>query len=105
MTPWVESNKDSNFQDGLRSQKALENKDRSATIKLKSEQLKLLQEHEDQTSLEEIMKLQREIYGLMDQKDLKWKQRAKKYWYKNGDLNTKFFHTCANQRRYKNFIK
>lgn len=41
----------------------------------------------------------------MDQDDLKWKQRAIRHWYKNGDRNTKYFHTCANQRRAKNFMK
>ncbi|XP_042972999.1 uncharacterized protein LOC122304801 [Carya illinoinensis] len=41
---------------------------------------------------------------LLQQEDLKWKQRAKKNWYCMGDKNTKFFHACANQRRNKNLI-
>lgn len=39
----------------------------------------------------------------MDQEDLKWKQRAKRNWFREGDRNTKFFHACASQKRKKNF--
>lgn len=41
----------------------------------------------------------------MDQEDLKWKQRAKKHWYKHGDRNTKYFHAYTNQQQKNNFIK
>lgn len=40
----------------------------------------------------------------MEQEDQRWKQRVKRTWYKFGDRNTKYFHTCANQRRKKNLI-
>jgi hypothetical protein len=37
--------------------------------------------------------------------DLKWKQRAKRNWYKQGDSNTKKKnHAWATQRRRTNFI-
>lgn len=55
--------------------------------------------------MEEILNLQKELHVLMEQEILKWKQRAKKHWYKNGDRNTRFFHACANQRRHKNHIR
>lgn len=74
-------------------------------IKTKSKQLKCLQDKEDPTTLREIMKLQQELHGLMDQEELKWRQRAKKHWYNSGNRNTKFLHACANQHRRKNFIK
>ena len=34
-----------------------------------------------------------------------WGQRAKVQWLKDGDRNTRFFHSKASQRRRKNFIK
>lgn len=39
----------------------------------------------------------------MQEKD-HWKQRAKVFWLKEGDLNTKFFYASANSRRKTNQI-
>ncbi|CAN0926384.1 LINE-1 reverse transcriptase homolog [Linum grandiflorum] len=36
---------------------------------------------------------------LLQQQDDHWRQRAKQFWCKDGDLNTKFFHSIANGRR------
>lgn len=53
----------------------------------------------------EIKKLKSDLTILLDQEDLKWKQRANKHWYEHGDRNTKYFHACANQKHMKNTIK
>lgn len=55
--------------------------------------------------MRDIKRLKRELGLLLEKEDLRWKQRAKKHWLKNGDKNTKFFHACANQKRKKNIIK
>lgn len=68
-------------------------------LKEKSDRLKVLQEWEGPLVVREIKNLQKDIYLLMDQEDFKWKQHAKRHWYKHGDHNTKFFHACANQHR------
>lgn len=47
----------------------------------------------------------KEIDLWLAQEDVKQKQRAKKKWYKRGDKNTKYFHTCATQRHRHNKIQ
>ncbi|RZB95999.1 hypothetical protein D0Y65_020035 [Glycine soja] len=41
---------------------------------------------------------------LVAQEDLYWRQRAKIYWLKDGDTNSKFFHASANARKKINSI-
>lgn len=41
---------------------------------------------------------------MLENEDLKWKQRARVHWLQNVDWNTKFFHTHANEGRKINFI-
>ncbi|KAF5472200.1 hypothetical protein F2P56_008937 [Juglans regia] len=79
--------------------------DSNKEIKLKFEVLKGLQDEESCLNAAEIKKLQKEVGTLLENEDIKWKQRAKRNWYALGDRNTKYFHACANQRRQKNIIK
>ncbi|KAK6132366.1 hypothetical protein DH2020_033887 [Rehmannia glutinosa] len=53
---------------------------------------------------DEISELQNQLENSLDQLDIKWKQRAKLHWYKEGDRNTKFFHSYANKRKSTNHI-
>lgn len=48
--------------------------------------------------------LQKELNVLLEQEDMKQKQRAKKNWFKGGDKNTNLFHSYASQHRKKNHI-
>lgn len=43
-----------------------------------------------------------ELGELIAQKDVYWKQRAKKFWLEGADQNTKYFHMSASSRRRKN---
>lgn len=52
-----------------------------------------------------MQQMQKEIDNLLKEDNVRWKQRAKQTWLKDGDRNTKFFHRSANQRRKINEIK
>jgi gluconate kinase len=78
------------------------------TEKLITQKTKLLEELQDGDGildLENIHKLQQEVSDLLEQDDVKWRQRAKENWLKHGDKNSKYFHACANQRRRANQIE
>jgi hypothetical protein len=53
---------------------------------------------------EEIHKQKLVVNDLMGVEELKWKQRAKEHWLKDGDQNTKYFYACVKQRRKANQI-
>jgi hypothetical protein len=50
-------------------------------------------------------RLQDEINFILEQEDIRWKQRAKQNWYQYGDQNTPFFHAWASHRKRVNQIR
>jgi hypothetical protein len=61
--------------------------------------------HVDETNINYFNALKRRLNVLLSQEDRFWRQRAKTFWYKDGDLNTKFFHAAASTRKKMNRIE
>ena len=74
------------------------------SIKTLQNRLNVLQGEEGDLEGRETKMVKKELQLLLDQEDLKWRQRAKIDWLKLGDRNTKIFHACANQLKKTNQI-
>lgn len=65
---------------------------------------RLKQDIPNQDCINKIKHTETILDDLLKQEELWWAQRAKVHWLKEGDLNTKYFHHKASQRRRKNSI-
>jgi hypothetical protein len=74
-------------------------------LKTMTRQLLELQHHNNPALTDSIRQLKGKIEALLEREDVKWKQRAKRSWYRQGDRNTRYFHSWANQLRKKNTIR
>jgi len=81
-----------------------ENNQVESKIREVSQKIHLLQMADDEVNVEEENKLQSELYSLLEQEELKWKQRAREDCLKFGYRNTKFFHAYANHKNRKKQI-
>lgn len=73
-------------------------------IKHLTRRLDDMQQNELPGRMAHIKEVQGELNKLLEMEDIKWRQRAKRSWFKEGDRNTQFFHAWANHRRRSNFI-
>jgi hypothetical protein len=69
--------------------------------KRKEQELQTLQMKENDIDLEHENQIKEDIHSLLEQEEVKLKQRAKENWLKFGDKNIKFFHASARQK-YRN---
>ncbi|KAL5751045.1 hypothetical protein ACOSP7_025648 [Xanthoceras sorbifolium] len=51
-----------------------------------------------------IFTVEQQIDGINDRMEQFWRQRSRAMWLKDGDRNTRFFHSKATQRRRRNRI-
>ncbi|XP_042939597.1 uncharacterized protein LOC122274643 [Carya illinoinensis] len=79
-------------------------KERTSEIDQITSRIKEVQEDLGHHNIEELKSLQKQVGGVLEQEDIKWRQRVKRNWYSLGDKNARFFHECANQRRSRNKI-
>ncbi|CAH9106097.1 unnamed protein product [Cuscuta epithymum] len=57
---------------------------------------------EDRAGVIEFLRVRATLQVLLEKENLFWKQRAKEFWLREGDINSRFFHNAVKQRRRRN---
>lgn len=67
--------------------------------------MKRLRNRRDVVGLRQYEKARWHYLKLLEKKEIFWRQRAKQFWLRDGDKNTRFFHKYASARKEQNMIK
>lgn len=67
-------------------------------------QMEKTRERRDQTGIILFDKAQRNYLITLEQQNTYWKQRAKEFWLRGGDTNSRYFHNSVKRRRRNNRI-
>ncbi|XP_030505207.2 uncharacterized protein LOC115720191 [Cannabis sativa] len=67
-------------------------------------EMKLLKKKRDDISVARYSEARKQLFAIIDQREIFWKQRAKQFWLKEGDQNSKYFYKAASNRRRSNLI-
>lgn len=68
-------------------------------------EMKRMSSRRDETGVREYNEARWNYLKLLEKQDVFWSQRAKQFWLKHGDNNTRFFHKFASTRRTHNKVR
>ncbi|XP_062101909.1 uncharacterized protein LOC133809260 [Humulus lupulus] len=67
--------------------------------------LRQIKGRRDEEAVVRYKEVHAQLFEVLSQKEVYWKQRSKQMWLQAGDQNTKYFHAWANIRRRRNQIR
>lgn len=73
-------------------------------IKNCKKEMKRLRKCRDALSVKEFNDAKADLFRILEQREIFWRQRAKQLWLHSGDKNSRYFHAAATARRRNNQI-